>query len=86
MKWVLKTPVILPLMYQMDDELKRTTLSQSFENVPKRNGPHHMDTEDDQVDENLNLVKNFLESYSGQDGRAGPVTNLLSHLQGKLNH
>ena len=32
------------------------------------------------VDINLNLVKNLLQSYSAQDGLAGPVSNLLGSM------
>ena len=33
-----------------------------------------------QVDLDLNLVKNLLDSYSAQNGLAGPVSNLLGSM------
>lgn len=38
---------------------------------------------DTPIDLNLNLVKNFLESYGAQNGLSGPVSNLLSELRSK---
>jgi len=60
-----------PILAQMDAELNQTTMGKSFE---KNKG---------QTDVNLNLVKNFLSSYEGQFGDAGPVINLLSQMNKK---
>jgi len=59
------------VMDQMDKELATTTVGQSFEKVSG------------DVDENVNLVRNFLASHEAQFGQAGPVTNLLNELQAK---
>jgi len=56
------------VMDQMDKELGTTNVGQSFEKVSG------------DVDENVNLVRNFLASYEAQCGQAGPVSNLLSEL------
>jgi hypothetical protein len=37
--------------------------------------------EDAPIDLNLNLVKNFLESYGAQQGLAGPVSNILGDMR-----
>lgn len=37
----------------------------------------HMDEELTPVDVDFNLVKNFLDSYSSQEGLSGPASNLL---------
>jgi hypothetical protein len=78
------------LMAAMDRELSKTNIGKSFERVPKapRQGQHgdndgdgsSDEDEEGEVDPQLNLVKNFLESYAAQEGTAGPVSNLLNEL------
>jgi len=77
------------LMAAMDRELSKTTIGKSFERVPKSSklGPKDHDDEgssdedlEGEVDPQLNLVKNFLESYAAQEGTAGPVSSLLNEL------
>jgi len=59
---------IRKIMTMMDRELASTNISKSFEKSKN------------DVDEHLNLVKNFLESYASQEGLSGPVSNLLNEL------
>ncbi|XP_065066225.1 protein ecdysoneless homolog [Rhopilema esculentum] len=62
----------------MQQELRNTTLAKSFQSKSQTdgNGP----IEDQSLDIDFNLVKNFLESVSAQDSSVGPVSNLLSSL------
>ena len=39
------------------------------------------DDEEKPVDVNMNLVKNLLDSFAMQQGRAGPATTMLDALQ-----
>ena len=74
----------------MDNELSETNIGKSFVKLQKKGGnlqrskdENSMETEDDimkPVDIDLNLVQNFLESYSLQQGSPGPVSNILSSL------
>lgn len=64
---------MLELMREMDSELLETELGKSFKHS---NG----EDDDEDIDTNLNLVKNFIESYASQHGVAGPVSTLLSQL------
>ncbi len=77
------------LMAAMDRELSKTNIGKSFERVPKaaRRAQEGEDNDEDsseddegEVDPQLNLVKNFLESYAAQEGTAGPVSSLLNEL------
>lgn len=73
----------------LNDELKGTTLSNTFvrangesESIKKDEGTstaaENMEEEDfSPVDVDFNLVKNFLDSFSSQDGLPGPASNLL---------
>lgn len=70
----------------LNEELKGTTLSNTFvrangESVKKDEGAstatESMEEEFTPVDVDFNLVKNFLESFSSQDGLPGPASNLL---------
>lgn len=61
---------ILELMKQMDKDLENTCLNESFE---RENASQNVDID-------FNLIKNFLASYSEQNGLPGPVSNLLNHL------
>ncbi|XP_078347278.1 protein ecdysoneless homolog [Oculina patagonica] len=79
-------------MDQMDDELARTSIGESFEkraSVPQ--GTHQTQpnltsesqedsAEDTPVDVDFNLVKNILESFSTQQGLAGPASNILNSM------
>ncbi|XP_051117160.1 protein ecdysoneless homolog isoform X2 [Andrographis paniculata] len=65
-------------------ELKDTTLSKTFvrtnDQPPKNNGNAGASDGMDElgpVDIDFNLVKNFLDSYSSQEGQSGPASNLL---------
>ncbi|XP_063934312.1 protein ecdysoneless homolog [Zophobas morio] len=62
----------------MDAELETTNLSKSFLKTGDILAGHSY--EDEETDLNFNLVKNFFESYSSQQGDSGPVGNLLSSL------
>ncbi|KAM3327826.1 protein ecdysoneless [Capsicum galapagoense] len=70
----------------LNEELKGTTLSNTFvrangESVKKDEGTstatESMEEEFTPVDVDFNLVKNFLDSFSSQDGLPGPASNLL---------
>ena len=37
-------------------------------------------TEEGDLDYDINLVRNFLESFQSQDGLAGPVSNILQSM------
>lgn len=80
-------------MDQMDEELSQTSIGQSFEkrgNIPQ--GTRHTQdnltsecqedsaAEDTPVDVDFNLVKNILESFSTQQGLAGPASNILNSM------
>lgn len=38
--------------------------------------------DDEEVDIDYNLIKNFLQSFKAQDGLAGPVSSLAGRLEG----
>ncbi|MCD9638289.1 hypothetical protein HAX54_022162 [Datura stramonium] len=70
----------------LNEELKGTTLSNTFvrangESVKKDEGTstatESMEEEFTPVDVDFNLVKNFLDSFSSQEGLPGPASNLL---------
>ncbi|KDP29770.1 hypothetical protein JCGZ_18705 [Jatropha curcas] len=69
----------------MNEELKNTTLEKSFiranDHSNKKEGtsnaPEAMDEEFTPVDVDVNLVKSLLDSFSSQQGHAGPASNLL---------
>lgn len=72
-------------MEQMDRELAKTTIGESFE---KKNGDSFDDIENFKpVDIDVNALKNILESYRSQLGEAGPSSNMLGpmgiHLDSK---
>jgi len=56
-------------MEEMEAELKKTTLSDGFEK-----------SEAGEVDIDLNLVSNILQSCSSHSGMSGPASNILSSL------
>ncbi|KAF5269988.1 hypothetical protein FQR65_LT05787 [Abscondita terminalis] len=67
-------------MMQMDEELAKTTIGQSFQKIEKRS-----DVFDDvetfrPVDIDMNALKNVLESYQAQMGEAGPASNMLGPM------
>ncbi|XP_028413409.1 protein ecdysoneless homolog [Dendronephthya gigantea] len=75
----------------MDNELSATNIGKSFVKLQSKDGDlqrskideSSLETEDDTmkpVDIDLNLVQNFLESYSLQQGSPGPVSNILSSI------
>ncbi|KAJ3272987.1 hypothetical protein HDV01_004893 [Terramyces sp. JEL0728] len=64
----------MDLLYQaMDDELRNTDIGKDFETVKDQDG-------NDVVDANLNLIKNMLESFTAQNGSAGPTSNIIGSL------
>jgi len=84
-------------MDQMDEELARTSIGESFEKKDASSfkassqGTHQSrqdnltnatreDDEDAPVDVDFNLVKNILESFSTQQGLAGPASNILNSM------
>ena len=78
----------------MDKELSSTHVGKSFAKMEDKNdhpdeeskGTSSQPAEDKSkdvmkpVDIDLNLVQNFLESYSSQDGMPGPVSNILNSM------
>ena len=74
---------MLELMQEMDAQLLDTELARSFEKSKRKDVEGKEEDDDSQldVDANLNLVKNFIESYAAQNGVAGPVSTLLGQLQ-----
>ncbi|ESO94107.1 hypothetical protein LOTGIDRAFT_145160 [Lottia gigantea] len=80
-------------MEQMDRELDKTEMGKSFDKVPKSkpastsaNKPKkscNIEDEDDDfrpVDIDLTLVKNTLQSFSAQQGLAGPASHILNNM------
>ncbi|CAA0831801.1 Protein SGT1 homolog [Striga hermonthica] len=70
----------------LNKELKATTLDKTFvhaqDQSSKKNDEGTSTGNDDMdeftpVDVDMNLVKNFLDSYSSQEGLSGPASNLL---------
>lgn len=62
----------------MEDELRGSAMSASFERVMSSNTEGNMT--DGEVDMDLNLLRNLLESDAHNFGPAGPVNNLLRQL------
>lgn len=78
-------------MDQMDRELAKTTIGQSFStpqsNKPKRSASKASAEDDfDDIEDfepiniNVNTLKNMMDSYKSQIGGAGPVSNLLNAM------
>ncbi|XP_036402320.1 protein ecdysoneless homolog isoform X1 [Megalops cyprinoides] len=80
-------------MEEMDQELKKTNIGQSFtqsqggdRSGPPKDSPPPGDRDDPPEEEilpldvDLNLVTNLLESLSSQAGLAGPASNLLQSM------
>ena len=68
-------------MEDLDRELASTEVGKSFEKVPREESDRDAAASPPPtVDIDLNLVKNILESYSSQDGQAGPASNLLGAM------
>ncbi|KAF2283886.1 hypothetical protein GH714_016897 [Hevea brasiliensis] len=66
----------------LNEELKNTTLEKSFvranDHSNKNEGTSRdMEEEFTPVDVDVNLVKSLLDSFSSQEGQAGPASNLL---------
>lgn len=85
----------------MDKELSSTDIWKSFVTMQEKNHHSDLETDDKStmpteerneegemkpVDIDLNLVQNFLESYSLQDGMSGPVSNILNSMGISLPH
>lgn len=76
-------------MDSMDSELAVTGLAKSFDRVQPESQEDHSEVNHgaeataglSPVDIDMNLVKNLLESYSSQQGLAGPVSSIL-HAMG----
>uniref|UniRef100_A0A669CCF3 Ecdysoneless homolog (Drosophila) n=1 Tax=Oreochromis niloticus TaxID=8128 RepID=A0A669CCF3_ORENI len=71
-------------MDQMDEELMKTNVGQSFKRtVNSRNTDNKLEEKEEEIqplDVDVNLVTNLLESLSCQAGLAGPASNLLQSL------
>jgi len=83
------------IMNEMDQELSMSNIGKDFEKIDikgkeKVGSIENEDVNEDEDDElkpvdiNFNLVKNILESYSSQQGLAGPASNILSSMGIKL--
>ncbi|XP_033115005.1 protein ecdysoneless homolog [Anneissia japonica] len=81
---------IRELMSAMDQELGATTIGESFEKEPQNVSHEELGADGEEKDElrpvevDLNLLKNLLESYSSQNGLAGPASNILHSMGIKL--
>lgn len=66
----------------MDDELKGTTLKQSFARAEDAGNDDGDDGDDDrdEVDDAVNFMSSMMESVSSQLGGAGPVTNMFGDM------
>ncbi|XP_071943829.1 protein ecdysoneless homolog [Antedon mediterranea] len=75
---------IQEIMKAMDEELGATTIGESFERQSE--GASVEDEKEDlrPVEVDMNLLKNLLESYSSQNGLAGPASNILHSMGIKL--
>ncbi|KAM9364586.1 protein ecdysoneless homolog isoform 2-T2 [Pholidichthys leucotaenia] len=75
-------------MDQMDEELMKTNVGQSFHQMKSSktevdNGSASLKDAEEEIqplDVDVNLVSNLLESLTCQDGLAGPASNLLQSL------
>lgn len=70
----IQDPIIKKAMDDMDDELKGSSIPKSFHNASVDKN------ESQELDVDINLVKNLLESFSSQDGLSGPVSNMLHSM------
>ncbi|XP_008800214.2 protein ecdysoneless homolog [Phoenix dactylifera] len=78
----------------LNKELNATTLKRSFIRASQQhsnncnegpsNAPKEMDEELTPVDVDANLVKSFLDSFSSQQGLAGPASNVLGLMGVKV--
>uniref|UniRef100_W8BJ81 Protein SGT1 ecdysoneless n=1 Tax=Ceratitis capitata TaxID=7213 RepID=W8BJ81_CERCA len=73
-------------MDQMDRELAKTTIGQTFENKKAGNTSKGADDDFDDIESfkpiniNVNTLKNIVDSYKSQLGGPGPVSNLLNAM------
>lgn len=67
-----KDEKMLNLMAQMDEQISKTKVGQSFEKISQ---------DGSDVDIDINLVKNIVNSVEGQKGGPGPATNLMLNLK-----
>lgn len=67
------------MMEQMDQELANTAMGRSFDQIEQQQGEGLKP-----VDIDFNLVKNLLESYTSQEGGAGPASNILQSMGIKI--
>ena len=65
------------VMQQMDQELANTKMAQSFDYAEEQ---QEQGEGLKPVDIDFNLVKNLLESYTAQEGGAGPTSNILQSM------
>lgn len=70
------------LMEEMDKELAGSEMGKTFERekVSENNDAEEPTSHMQPVDVDFNLVKNLLDSYSSQEGLAGPASNILQSL------
>ena len=68
------------VIQQMDEELANTTMAASFDRVEQQQEGEGLQP----VDIDFNLVKNLLESYTSQEGGAGPTSNILQSMGIKM--
>lgn len=66
------------MMQQMDKELANTTMAKSFDQIQQEQQQQGEGLKP--VDIDFNLVKNLLESYTSQEGGAGPTSNILQSM------
>lgn len=68
------------VIQQMDKELASTTMAASFDRIEQQQEREGLQP----VDIDFNLVKNLLESYTSQEGGAGPTSNILQSMGIKM--
>ncbi|KAJ3054834.1 hypothetical protein HK097_000699 [Rhizophlyctis rosea] len=69
-------------MDQMDAELSGTKVGVGFEREASGNGEEDADSDSEArpVDMDVNLLKNLLESFSSQEGLAGPASSMMMSM------
>lgn len=84
------------IMSMMDEELAPTNVGKSFVKVSdeifeddfevglQKNEKNSAKEGIPEVDIDMNVVKNLLESYASQDGNSGPTSNILGVMNIKL--
>lgn len=65
----------------MDAELKGKSNSRSLDPISGLNIEGIQDEDEDELAEKAHVLNNLLESLDASDGKAGPVSNMLSEMR-----